>query len=267
MNRSHALSLTALIILGLVGTRSLADHGTYEYGITPGSHTIDTKRLREYRATWKQWLRTDDGLTDSGATFEEQLEIGGQAINHTQTVRNNQGVVITEQRQFQPDTLLPLSLRRQMENGPDSAPTGIDLRADGRNWSGPVDLPGGKQTAFQYTAEAVAFDGWVAGLTLAALPLTVGYEATLPTVVQLQRTTYHLHVVVKDRSDFKVANQTLPVWVVDTTWTNVADHTVSAGGADQAGGTYLIAVNPKAGQPHVLEYANNGAIIRWTGNR
>ncbi len=258
------IAIFAALAALIVSVAVRADHGVYVYDVAPGSDVLDTQRLQPYRANWQQLKRVEDGLLDSGTVFEELLEISPERLRHTQIVRTESGPVVTETRDFDLTSLLPTRLYRTLENGPPDQPKEVELKRDNLLWSGPIMIGEKTATTFEYATEVAAFDGWVAGLTLAALPLKEGYAARLPTMVQFQRATYWLHAEVAGRKDYPVtADVTIPVWIVDTEWVNVVDGSVSEGGEYESGGSYLIAVAPQPGQPHVVEYANKGAVIRW----
>ena len=253
-----------LLVLSIVASLVYADHGVYVYDVVPGSEAIQTDRIREYHARWRQLARGEDGLVDSGTVFEERVRRTSDRILHTQIVQTARGIKVTEERTFDRRTLQPLSLSRELENGPDGSPRKIILEATDVAWRGTSEMEGGKPEAFEYVAATRAFDGWVAGLTLASLPLAVGYEARLPAMVQLQRATYWLRARVVERKEVRYGDsEPVPVWVVETDWVNVVDGSRSPGGAEESGGAYLIAMAPEGDQPHVIEYANNGAVIRW----
>ncbi len=261
INRQRAV--IALLASALCAT-AFADHGHYVYDVVPGSQQVDTSRLVPYRARWQQFSRSEEGLTDSGVIYEETLVLGDRTLHHTQVVRQPNGTKATEQRTFDRSSLRPERLTRSLVNAPQGQPKAIELDRKTQTWSGTATMSANQQHPFEYTSEADAFDGWVAGLVLASLPLKTGYEAKLPALVQLQQATYLLHAKVVGQRKFKPARGPgVQVWIVDTDWINVTDGSVSPGGAKNSGGSYLIARNPGSGQPHVIEYANNGVVIRW----
>jgi hypothetical protein len=111
------------------------------------------------------------------------------------------------------------------------------------------------------------FEGQIGGLTLATLPLTDGYTATLPMIIPTLG-IYWIEASVKGKKTIMTeGGDSVETWEVDANWFNLTDGDIYEPGRDGDGGTYYIALNPGNGIPPVIEYANKGAGVTWDGVR
>jgi len=229
----------------------------YTYTLMPGSTAVDVSKIQDYHAKWRQLVPKDGGGFDLGGLFEEQLVRDGDVLLHTQKVHSGQGQVVTEVRKLHPVSLQALSLSRSTDQAVQGGVKSAELLLDGNRYAGDLVLADEQTISFEHQTEHPSFDGWILGVTLAALPLEPGYEAKLPAVVQFQRANYQVVAKVREKRTYLTeTKRKIPVWVVDTDWINTADGSVSKGGEQESGGTYLMAVKPGNGIPYV-------GVIRW----
>jgi len=237
----------------------------HNYTVVPGSKEVNAAKIQPYEAHWNQLALGEGGLKDTGVRFREVLERDGDTLRHMQSILRDDETLMMETRILARDTLVPVELRREASNPPEGHAKSASLKLDGLTYAGSKTLADGTSEPYEHSVELPSFDGWIAGVVLAALPLSVGYEAKLPTVVHLQQTNFQLIARVSDERMFeRKSGVEVPVWVVDTDWVDIANGSVSKGGPGEAGGTYLIAKSPGSGIPYVIEYANSFGVIRWS---
>ncbi|PHR94145.1 MAG: hypothetical protein COA69_00680 [Robiginitomaculum sp.] len=240
------------------------------YSVVVGSSEINTARLKPYHAIWSQSNPDKDGAwVKSPATFEEILKIGadGQWI-HVQKSHMGGGMAQVQTRTLDKKTWQVLDMTITYENGPSNAPQKVFYDLTGDNFTADITLSDGKHQTGKVRKKALAmFDGQIGGLTLAALPLSENYTATLPMIIP-NLGIYWIEATVVGRKTIPTADgSSQDVWEVNANWFNLTDGDIYEPGREGDGGVYYIAVNPGDGVPSVIEYANSGAVISWDGVR
>ncbi len=283
--RTIFISASALALLTSCQSstpKSTAPAKTYSYDITDdcyytskcysvlvGSKQIDTSKLSPANARWSQRTLKDGKWVTSPGTFDEKLtQLQGGHWQHVQTILVGGKARKTETRVFDKDTLQVLNLTMEFANPPEGAPKQVfyDLTQD--DFSADITMPDGTQAKGKTRTKALPmFDGQVAGLTLAALPLSEGYSATMPMIIP-NLGIYWIEAKVIDRRMLAIENgESIEVWEVTANWLNLGDGDIYEPGPDADGGSYYMAVTPGDGVPAVIEYANSGARITWDGIR
>jgi len=239
------------------------------YSVVVGSKQIDTSKLVPAHARWSQRTLKDGKWEVSPGIFDEKLiQLPGGNWQHVQTILAGGQIRKIETRVFAKDTLQVLNLTLAFPNPQAGAPKQVfyDLTQD--DFSADITMPDGTQAKGKPRTKALPmFDGQVAGLAIAALPLSEGYTATMPMIIP-NLGIYWIEVKVIDRLMLAIENgETVEVWEVTANWLNLSDGDVYEPGPDADGGSYYMAVTPGNGVPAVIEYANSGARITWDGIR
>ena len=112
------------------------------------------------------------------------------------------------------------------------------------------------------------FDGWIAGLAIAALPLDEGYWASIPTATYIFKGVHHLTAKVVGRQMLETPlGEMIDVWAVEAEWVDLGSGDIYEPGPAGAGGLYHIAVTPGDGVPYVVKYEAQSNPIMWDGVR
>ena len=239
------------------------------YTVQVGSGDVDSSRLKPYRAMWTQDVPQDGVWVRGATTFEEKLSVDEEGNwKHVQTVRQPDGSATIGTRILERDTLQVLNNTLELKGMAPEQPEKVIYDLAGDSFAADVYFSDGRKVQGQSRDLAMPmFDGQIGGLTLAALPLRTGYVATLPMVIP-NLGIYWIEASVVGKSYIPTADGSqVEVWEVNANWFNLTDGDIYEPGRDGDGGVYYIAVNPGEGIPHVVEYANNGAIISWDGIR
>ena len=259
--------LFSLTVFG-IDAKSIASGETPAYTTPIGAAAVETSRLQPYLARWTQETTDEDGNWVINGSFEERLEIDQKGHwRHTQILRRKAaGVVVTGLRTLDHKTLQPLRFERHVENAPQGAPVGFVVTYGRHGYEREITAADGTVTSLKRDLDLPMFDGSIAGLVIAALPLEDGYYASLPTVIPALKATYWLEARVVGQKTFTAADGSqVETWEVNAEWYNIDAKDVYPGGRDHSGGAYYIAMKPGAGVPHVVEYAANGVRITWDG--
>ena len=239
------------------------------YSVQVGSPEVSTSRLAPYHAVWTQDAPNEGEWVRTQATFEEMLSVGsdGQWV-HIQKNHLGNGMVKIDTRRLDRKTLQVLDLTIEFENAPPEQPAKVYYDMTGDSFAADVTFADGRKVTGQARDLAMPmFDGQIAGLTIAALPLADGYVATLPMVIP-NLGIYWIEVSVVGKKEIQAGDaKSIPVWEVNANWLNLTDGDIYEPGRGGDGGVYYIAVNPGDGVPPVIEYANSGTIIAWDGIR
>ena len=239
------------------------------YTVPVGSADINSDRLAPYHAIWTQDVPKDGAWVRAPSTYEETLSVGddGNWV-HVQTNHLGNGMAQVGVRRLDRKTLQILDLTLSFINAPPGQPEQVFYDMTGNSFAAEITLPDGNMTSGQPRDLALPmFDGQIAGLTLAALPLKEGYVATLPMVIPNLGIYWIEASVVARKKINSAAGDKIDVWEVNANWLNLTDGDVYEPGRDGSGGVYYIAVNPGDGVPPVIEYVNDGGIIAWDGVR
>ena len=237
------------------------------YTVPVGSSAVDETRLQPYRAVWAQIATGTDGATNPAA-FEETLGQDDDGNWHHVQISRPGEAIVTQTRTLKARTLESLSLVRTIENGPAHLPTLTRFTTGHGRIDNEQTLADGTQEDTSYAIGQPNFDGWVAGVIIAALPLEEGYRASLPTTTHSMAANHQLNVEVIGQAEITALNgAVVDAWEVEAEWFDLASGDIYPAGREGSGGTYYIALNPGAGVPHVVEYAAQGFSILWDGNR
>lgn len=238
------------------------------YSVVVGSAQINSSKLSPYHAKWTQSSLQNGEFQKTPGGFEESLSVAedGNWV-HIQTIRPGDGTALIGTRRLDHATLEVLDLTLEFENMP-SQPAKVFYELTGNSFAADITFADGKTATGKTRSKALPmFDGQIAGLTLAALPLAEGYTATLPMIIP-NLGVYWIEASVIGRRNHPTADgRHVAVWEVNANWLNLSDGDIYAPGKDGSGGVYFIAIEPGDGIPHVVEYVNNGGTIQWDGVR
>lgn len=239
------------------------------YSVVVGSKQIDTAKLAPAHARWTQKALRDGKWQISPGSFDEKLtQLPGGNWQHVQTILVAGKARKMETRVFDKDTLQVLNLTMEFANPAQGTPQQVfyDLTQD--DFAANITMPDGTQAKGKPRSKSLPmFDGQVAGLTIATLPLSEGYTATMPMIIP-NLGIYWIEAKVAGQHTLTLENgEDIEVWDVTANWLNLTDGDVYEPGPDADGGVYYMAVNPGDGVPTVIEYANSGARITWDGVR
>lgn len=245
-----------------------------EYTVLVGSPAVNAAAIAPYHAVWntRQGF-IEERLTSADETRWRHVQRTFAPLSREtmdQVAMTDDYLAAEETRLIMRDTLASNYLHRQLlrEVRDPSASRTIEVAADAEGYAGIATRADGEKLSWQLRTGRESFDGWIAGLTIAALPLETGYTATLPTVTHLFRGSHSLTVTVTGQVPVAVATgETIDCWEVEAEWVELATGDVYEPGRDGAGGSYYVAVNPGAGVPSVVEYASESASIVWDGVR
>jgi len=259
-----AQTYTAMAMVAVLATAGCAADGDAPFDLTFEQAAFDTSRLAEYSASWRRLIPGDDGVPrDLGCFTETFSRLNDDEWLHIQTLRQDETEsFMQEVRIFDAATLRPKTLRRTFLTQEDGAPQWAELTFSGDGARGHVLMPDGQSVPFGREFGAPVYDGWVAGLLLAALDLDADTQASALVAIPLHNQLYRMNFTVVGAVDFELENgETVAAWEVDAEWIDAMTGSVSPGGADESGGAYVIAAAPAPGQPAVLSYINTSATI------
>ncbi|GAB4526518.1 MAG: hypothetical protein Tsb0010_09850 [Parvularculaceae bacterium] len=235
------------------------------YTTPVGSSEIRASAIRPYRARW----------TTANGAIEEELEFADEArLRHTQRAYRNMNdrltLVATETRMISRADLRSLSWARRHDADLSARAPFSSVRGEMRPGAfvGEMTTYDGATEPYEYSTPGLAFDGWIVGLVIAALPLRGGYWASLPTTTHIARGNHHLTARVVGEDVYETPQgEEIPVWRVAAEWVHLENGDVYDPGAAGSGGVYGIAKAPGGGVPYVVSYENAQASILWDGVR
>jgi len=235
------------------------------YTTPVGASEVNAGAIKPYAARW---------TTPRGGVFEETLEaVDGATWKHTQILsRTTDGdavKVATETRTLSRDDLRSLSWARTHHIGSPNLPfkdVATEVRADGL--FGEMTTLEGEKAPFNSPLPMPVFDGWIAGIAIAALPLKEGYWASLPTATYIFKGVHHITLRVVGRETLKTPQgEDIDTWKVEAEWVDLGSGDIYEPGAEGTGGVYHMAVEPGGGVPYVVKYEAQSNPIMWDGVR
>ncbi|WP_262695735.1 hypothetical protein [Kordiimonas aquimaris] len=237
------------------------------YSVPVGSSDVNSDRLKPYSAKWTQLVRDEGQFVSTPVVFEETLSLDedGNWL-HTQTVTTGGVLNGSGIRTLDRQTLEVLSLELLFQNPAEGQPSKVYYDLTETEFAADVTFADGRKQKGQSRFKAIPmFDGQIAGVTIAALPLKQGYSATLPMIIP-NLGVYWIEVTVVSRRKIAAGQRSdIDVWEVEAHWLNLTDGDIYPSGRDGSGGVYYIAAIPEPGMPHVIEYANDTSVISWDG--
>lgn len=279
--RRRALAAGAAIVLGLTAasaparqpepasdpyadTRYIGDR-LIAYTTPVGAAELRADHIAPYHARW----------TTLNGAIEETLEVeDDKRLRHTQRAFRNgdDGLtrVATETRMISREDLRSLSwARRHLVDVSASLPfSAVHGEMRPGRFVGEMTAHDGETETYEFATPGPSFDGWIAGLAIAALPLRDRFWASLPTTTHVMQGNHHLTArVVGDDVYETPQGEEIPVWKVDALWVHLESADVYDPGAAGSGGVYTIAKAPGEGVPYVIAYENQQATILWDGVR
>lgn len=269
-----ALSVFAQAGGGFASTGAEFETATSEYSVPVGSPAINAADIRPYHAIWNNGPGIiEERLTEADDGHLQHVQRGYAPLSREtidEVAAEDPYLAVIETRLLSAATLASAYMRREVLRAlPDPAAHRIiEVAADEEGYAGLATTAGGMIESWQLRTGYPSFDGWIAGLTIAALPLDTGYTASLPTVTHLFRGSHSLTVTVTGQAMVTVGNgDQINCWMVEAHWLDHASGDVYEPGPEGDGGTYYIAVNPGGGVPYVVQYVNASANILWDGIR
>lgn len=237
------------------------------YSVPVGSSDISPDRLKPYSAKWIRSEKQDGQLVRTSVVFEETLSFDESGNwQHVQSIKANDATNVRGTRVLDKQTLEVLSLELLFQNATEGQPSKVHYDLTETEYAANVIFKDGREQKGQARRKAIPmFDGQIAGIAIAALPLRQGYVATLPMIIP-NLGVYWVEVTVMGQQTISVGEHSnIDVWEVNTHWLNLTDGDMYPAGREGSGGVYYIAVNPEEGMPHVIEYANDTGVISWDG--
>ena len=245
-----------------------------EYSVLVGSPVINAAVIEPYHAIWN----TAHGFIEERLTAADETR--WQHVQRTfaplsretmdEFAMTDEYLAAEETRLIMRDTLASNYLLRNLlrESRDPSASRTMEIVADAEGFAGIATRIDGEKLSWQLRTGRESFDGWIAGLAIAALPLAPGYSATIPTVTHLFRGSHSLTLTVIGQVPVTVGTgDTVDCWEVEASWVELATGDVYEPGREGSGGSYYIALHPGDGVPYVVEYASSGSSIIWDGVR
>lgn len=221
-------------------------------------------QIHPYNATW--YVRNKAGEQwRHGGLLHERVKVdsghGQPALHWVQIMESGSGAMsVTNETCFTSDQLKPLKATMLIEGEgmPPGAIQHMELDYNQDSVTGRVrSVAGDEQPHPGLPLDIPMFDGNNVGLILAALPLVKGYSVRFPVTFLRQNTSYWVVARVKGTRPFDDGRGGMvTAWEVDTDWVDRNSGQVSAGGVDQAGGTYFVVTEPPDWYPHVPKYIN-----------
>ena len=234
------------------------------YTTPVGASEVNADAIKPYRARW----------TTRAGVIEEALEAADDKIwRHTQiSYQEKDGEMIkiaTETRTLSREDLRSLSWTRQHHvQSPNLPFRDVNVTVSPHGITGQVTNNNGEKEPFDAPLPMPVFDGWIAGLAIAALPLEKNYWASLPTGTYLFKGSHHLTVRIEGRAEVETAaGDKVDAWEAHAEWVDLGSGDVYESGPHGAGGVYYIAVEPGDGVPYVVKYEAQQALIVWDGER
>ncbi len=231
---------------------------------------IDPTRLKPFHAHWVQKQQQDGQEKLSPITIEERLNRNDEGDwVHKQTMHHaEKPIKVYHSRTFDQHSMRLLNQSTHYENAPAQAPKSVTYQLFNNHFTGVVTAADNSTKDIRHPLSMPMFDGQIAGLAIASLPLGTDKKWSMPMTIPTLKAEYWLEAKVTDRTLMAAANgQQVDVWVVDALWHNLTDGDIYPGGPENSGGTYYITADQQAGQPVVMAYANNSALILWDGKK
>lgn len=234
------------------------------YTTPVGASEVNAAAIKPFAARW----------TTGRGVFEETLEAVDEARwRHTQIqyrlTDDGAEKAATETRTLSRKDLRSLSWTREHHRESESLPfksVAVDVRPDGI--VGEMTTNDGANAPYNSPLPMPMFDGWIAGLAIAALPLEESYWASLPTATYIFKGVHHLTVRVVGRETFVTPQgEEIDTWRVEAEWVDLGSGDIYEPGAEGAGGVYNLAVEPGDGVPYVVKYEAQSNPIVWDGVR
>ncbi len=229
---------------------------------------VDPNRLKPFHAHWVQKQTQDGEQQLSPITIEEQLSRNGDGHwVHQQTMHHaEKSIKVYHSRTFDQHSMRLMNQSTQYENAPPKAPKSLSYELFNNHFTGLVTAADNSITEIKHPLSMPMFDGQIAGLAMAALPLATDKKWSMPMTIPTMKAEFWLEASVTGKQSMAAHNgQQVEVWVVDALWHNLTDGDVYPGGPEHSGGTYYITVDQQPGQPVVMAYANNSTVILWDG--
>ena len=174
------------------------------------------------------------------ARLRKSLEAVDDATwRHTQTsFQDKDGTMIkvaTEVRTLSRADLRSLSWERKHHIESPQLPfknVSVTVKPDGIY--GEMTTNEGDKAPFNAALPMPVFDGWIAGIAIAALPLAEGYWASIPTGTYLFQGSHHLTVSVVGRTQMEAANgEKIDTWEVNAEWVDLGSGDIYQPGAER----------------------------------
>lgn len=234
------------------------------YTTPVGAAEMNAERIQPYHARW----------TSPGGVFEEKLVAENKTVwEHEQIAYQGNGAeaikVSTETRRLSRADLRSLSWSRVFHvESPNLPYRNVSVETNGNHYSGLMTKMDGGNAPYDAALPMPVFDGWIAGLAIAALPLKEDYWASLPTATHLFKGIHHLTIRVVAREEYETPRgEKIDAWAVEAEWVDLGSGDIYEPGAEGDGGVYHIAVEPGGGVPYVLKYEAQSNPIAWDGER
>ncbi len=234
------------------------------------SSMVNTNRLKPFHAKWIQQKIEAGKTTTLPVTIEEKLIKDEQGNwQHIQVMHDEvKDMKVHHTRTFDQQSMRFMTQKTRYENAPEQAPKSVSYELFNNRFSGEVVSADGALKSIEHPLSMPMFDGQIAGLPIASLPLELGKKWSMPMVIPTMKSEYWLEATVTAKKLMAAENgNELEVWVVDALWHNLTDGDVYPAGPNNSGGTYYINVDQQAGEPVVIAYANQNAVILWDGQK
>jgi hypothetical protein len=256
------------VVLALVAVLT-GPVAAFDPEITPvlvGDGTVDGGRLQAFDGLWDSYQRGEPDVRRG--RFREHFELhddemGSQWVHEQLIFRGDVSVGAAVLR-LDPSTLAPVKLVQHFADHPQGIQRiQLDFDASGYTRRTTTD---GIEAEDRVELPVAAYYGNSFGLAVAALPLTDGYRARLPSVFPAWDGLYWLELTVVGRAERSLSDeaggQSVEVFLVDADWLNVNDGSIYPPGPDASGGRYEIVVDPMPGQAPVWRYISDTSDIR-----
>ena len=234
------------------------------YTTPVGAAEVNAAAIKPYSARW----------TSPGGVFEETLAAGdGETWTHTQIMyqlnEGNEVKVATETRTLSRQNLRSLGwARRHHIESPRLPFKSVTTKVESAGLVGEMITNDGEAAPFNAPLPMPVFDGWIAGIAIASLPLAENYWASIPTATYIFKGVHHLTAKVVARELIETPRgEMIEVWAVEAEWVDLGNGDIYEPGPTGAGGLYHIAVTPGDGVPYVIKYEAQSNPIMWDGVR
>ncbi len=234
------------------------------YTTPVGAVEVNADVIKPYNAKWNS----------PNGVFEETLEAVDDATwKHIQIMyqlKDGEPVkVATETRTLSRADLRSLSWARKFHiDSPNLPFKEVSTVVGPEGLTGEMINNDGAKEPFNAPLPMPVFDGWIAGIAIAAMPLEEGYWSSFPTATYIFKGVHHLTIRVIGRETMETPlGEDIDVWAVEAEWIDLGSGDIYEPGAAGAGGIYHIAVTPGDGIPYVVKYEAQSNPIMWDGVR
>jgi hypothetical protein len=221
MLRFSVLALSALAFAAL-GHRSaqIPDHRPIARDtVQAGDAVVDAARLKPFSLSRRLTMTRGDTVKPFGRQSEQLTRdtLGGRPVLLDVLTFDTPNAITVDSSWIDARSLRPLRMRSS------NSSRVVSLEFDGRRVRGGTTPQSGTRTTLDQQLGARPFEWNMFGLAVSALPLEVGYRATMPVYTdRFGRVVWYTVEVVRDTSLVRASGYRAPMWEVVATGDSAA---------------------------------------------